>query len=349
MTKSDEHRRQRSRSDSSRASRTEPEVRPGADGAGSRLLSCCGRPWPEPAVRDEHTVDHPVAEPPWSRSAGLTRSRPVEIEAAAQPDHGPQDTATEPDEPHVTGADAARVLEAEASLADAKAPTIGERERARARGSGDPSDWNAGADDPESRREAAREAARARGIRTCPDAALVAMVREGSRVAADELLERFGPQLERRSRRLLGQRLRSQYWTFDVFNLAFIEFRRMVNERRVRASTPGEACNLLMTIANRRVAELGRTYTVAQKAEAAAAAGERRDDDGTGDRADRPEVWERLDAWLLTLDSVDQAILRFRGLEDRKHGTIAAALDLSEDAIRKRWQHIRTEARALRA
>ncbi|TVQ59449.1 MAG: sigma-70 family RNA polymerase sigma factor [Phycisphaerales bacterium] len=176
--------------------------------------------------------------------------------------------------------------------------------------------------------------------------ALLNRMRAGDRDAAAEFVTRYESRIRRRIRGKLGPAMRRLFDSQDILSTLGRRLDRFVRAERVEARTPDELWSLIMGMANNAVVDKARVYRRLRRVE--------RDDAGfadlmltrlnEGERARRdPEI--DLEAAFDALKSeVDRQILTM-WLTGSRHAHIANSVGLSPDAVRQRWQTIKSHLR----
>lgn len=175
-------------------------------------------------------------------------------------------------------------------------------------------------------------------------------VRAGDREAAADLMQRYGPILRRRFRHKLGRSLRRLFDSQELSSTVARRFDQFVRSGKVRAETPGQLVALLEQIANNALARKIRVMDHLKRIESAedsplaSALLERlRTADQQGPEAAELEI----DRLLRSLEAPEDREMLSLWLGGASHGVIAAHLDISPAAARKRWERLRQRLREL--
>lgn len=175
-------------------------------------------------------------------------------------------------------------------------------------------------------------------------AELLARIKSGDRDAAAAFALRYGPLIRRRIGHRLGPRMRRLFDSQDILSTVLRRFDLYVRSGRLMASTEAQLWTLIIRIAEAAVVDKVRLLERLKAAEA----------------ADQPWVKAMLEQAEHGNDeaigiTLEQAMNALSDETDRKilwlwlagvdHRLTGELLELSHDAVRKRWQRIREELR----
>ncbi|MCC5787775.1 MAG: hypothetical protein JJU33_13865 [Phycisphaerales bacterium] len=179
---------------------------------------------------------------------------------------------------------------------------------------------------------------------------VLARVRAGDREAAAELMQRYGPILRRRFRHKLGRSLRRLFDSQELSSTVARRFDQFVRSGKVRAETPGQLVALLEQIANNALARKIRVMEHLKQLESgedsplASALLQRLN---AADQSGPDQAELEIDRLLRSLESPEEREMLSLWLGGASHGVIAAHLDISPAAARKRWERLRQRLREL--
>lgn len=179
---------------------------------------------------------------------------------------------------------------------------------------------------------------------------LLSCVRAGDREAAAELMQRYGPILRRRFRHKLGRSLRRLFDSQELSSTVARRFDQFVRSGKVRAETPGQLVALLEQIANNALARKIRVMEHLRRVESAEdspLASALLDRLRTADESGPEEAELAIDRLLRSLESPEEREMLSLWLGGASHGVIAAHLDITPAAARKRWERLRHRLREL--
>ena len=171
-------------------------------------------------------------------------------------------------------------------------------------------------------------------------------MREGDRDAAAEFVTRYESKIRRRIRGKLGPAMRRLFDSQDILSTLGRRLDRFVRAERVEARTTDKLWSLVMGMANNAVVDKARVYRRLRRVE-----GEDSDFAGVmltrlrDAESDDKTLDIELEAAFDSLKSeIDRQILSM-WLTGSRHTHIAASVGLSPDAVRQRWQTIKSHLR----
>lgn len=169
----------------------------------------------------------------------------------------------------------------------------------------------------------------------------------GDRAAAFEFLQRYETRIRRRVRGKLGAGVRRLFDSLDILSTLGRRLDGYVLSGRLQARSEGECLSLLFRMADNALIDKVRVVRQLEAFEGedsdfarAMAARLRHADDEPGEG-----MHLEIDKCMRALpDAVDRRILSL-WLTGEQHKDIATFVQLQPDAVRKRWQQIRTTLR----
>ena len=178
-------------------------------------------------------------------------------------------------------------------------------------------------------------------------AALLARMRHGDRVAATEFVAAFGDQLRRRVRGKLGAGMRRVFDSQDIMSTVSRRLDSYVASGRLNASDPPQLWSLVFKIIDAALVDKVRVYQRLKRVESEdsefAVTMLTRMKDREQRETEGPEL--ALEAAFRCLKSdLDREVLSL-WLNDTPHSRIAELVGSTPDAVRQRWQSIRTHLR----
>lgn len=178
-----------------------------------------------------------------------------------------------------------------------------------------------------------------------PAQALFRRIQSGDRTAAAEFVLQYEPQIRRRIRGKLGRRLRRLFDTQDILSTLLRRLDVLILGHHLRAQSEEQMWSLVMRIAETAVLEKGRMMHRLK----------RRDDldpdlaEQMSSRLTSAAEEDDFDVQMtavfdLVENGTDRQIL-WMWLAGYEHPVTARVLGISHDAVRKRWERVKTHIR----